>query len=919
MLRHERPVSGGASLIRVFSHIRGLYFGRLLLAALVLSCFLVSFAAAESPRVLVLNSYHDGYDWSDDETRGLTTVLTKAIPDAMLYIEYLDTKKFPQKKHFPRMADYYELKFRSMKIDALIVMDNAALEFATRYRARLFPAIPLVFCGINDYTPSMLRGMRPITGVAEVQDSSGTLEMALKHFPKTRSVFILHDYTDSGLAFRRELEGALGRFPDITVQFFGNEQLARTLEKVRLVPKDSLILILSYAVDSAGRTFTQAEAARLVSDASPVPVYGVHAAQLGNGVVGGRMLSGELQGNKAAELVIRILHGEPADKLPVLTTNISTVMLDYLVATRYGLNLDMVPPNALVMNRPLPTYAVNKTVFWLATLFALFVTGVAITLFITIRRRKRLERILAQEVEEHKTTGKILLQERNNLMAEKERLAITLSSIGDGVITTDTEGRVVLINEVAQQLCGWSQQEAAGKLLEHVFRIVNEATREPQANPVKEVLASGAIVELANHTTLICRDGSERTIADSAAPIHNLAGEVIGVVLVFRDMTEKMKVEAELFKAHKLESIGVLAGGIAHDFNNYLTAILGNIALARSKVGLENKISDLLEGAEIASMRAKGLTQQLLTFAKGGAPVRKLTSIGQILSDSASFVLRGSNVRCVFSIAEDLYPVEVDIGQMTQVFNNLVLNAAQAMPSGGQITITASNTNADGFEMLSNQEQRYVMITIEDHGVGITPEALARIFDPYFTTKEQGSGLGLAVVYSIVRNHMGEIRVTSRVNVGTTVTLLLPAADRAQAYDATAHAVGMLHGSGRILLMDDEVYICEVLAGMLNILGYDAVSCNNGLDAVRLYREALENNTRFDAVIMDITIPGGMGGEETIQHLFDLDPGVRAIVSSGYSNAPVMAQYREYGFKATLAKPYNIAEIGAVLKQVLAD
>ena len=905
--------------MRVFSHTRGLHIGRLLLAALVLSCCSVSIAAAESPRILVLNSYHDGYDWSDDEMRGLTVALTKAVPEAMLYVEFLDTKKFPRKNHFPRLASYFEFKYRSTDFDAIVVMDNAALEFATRYRSRLFTGIPLVFCGVNDYVPSLMRGMSPITGVAEAQDSSGTLGMALNHFPKTRDVFVLHDYTDSGLAFRRELEAALGRFPGVTVSFFRDEPVARTLEQLRAVPKDSLILILSYAVEKTGRTFTQAEAARLVSDASPVPVYGVHAAQLGNGVIGGRMLSGELQGSKAAELVVRILQGESASAIPVLTKNISSVMLDYQAATHYGLNLETAPTGALVINRPLPTYAVNKTVFWLGTLFALFVSGVAITLFITIRRRRRLERILAREVEEHKATGETLLQERNNLEAEKERLAVTLSSIGDGVITTDTEGRVVLINAVAQQLCGWSQAEAVGLMLETVFRIVNETTRQPQINPVHEVLTTGTIVELANPTTLIARDGSERTVADSAAPIHNQAGEVIGVVLVFRDMTEKRRVEAELFKAHKLESIGVLAGGIAHDFNNYLTAILGNIALARSMVPSTDRLSELLENAETASMRATGLTQQLLTFAKGGAPVRKMASIGQILADAASFVLRGSNVRSECTIPKDLYPVEVDIGQMTQVFNNLVLNAAQAMPNGGLVTITASNTDGESFDLLPGMGQRFVMITIEDHGSGIPADDLARIFDPYFTTKEQGSGLGLAVVYSIIRNHRGEVRVSSRINVGTMFTVLLPAAGKSQDIDATAYAAGVLQGSGRILVMDDEEYICDVLARVLKMLGYDTECCSNGEEALRLYRDALHSNRRFDAVIVDITVPGGMGGKEAVAHLLELDPEVRAIVSSGYSNAPVMAQYQEYGFKATLTKPYNIAEIGAVLKQVLVD
>lgn len=360
---------------------------------------------------------------------------------------------------------------------------------------------------------------------------------------------------------------------------------------------------------------------------------------------------------------------------------------------------------------------------------------------------------------------------RDSLESEKERLAVTLRSIGDGVISVDTAGRVVLLNKVAEQLCGWSQEEASGRPLAEVFPIVNETTHASIKNPVDEVLATGRIVELANHTVLVSRDGTERIIADSAAPIRDAAGAILGVVLVFRDMTQKKEIEEELFRARKLESLGVLAGGIAHDFNNLLTGILGNISMARMIVAEDHEAYPLLDRAQRASDRARDLTQQLLTFSRGGAPMKKVTSLAHLLIDSATFALRGANVRCSFAIPDELWPVEVDPGQMSQVVNNLVINADQAMPEGGVLTVRAENVPPAG------RHGRRVRIEFIDAGVGIPEKYLSRIFDPYFTTKQQGSGLGLATVYSIIRNHDGEIRVSSQPGTGTVFTVELPASD----------------------------------------------------------------------------------------------------------------------------------------------
>ncbi|ACV68594.1 ATP-binding protein [Desulfohalobium retbaense] len=503
------------------------------------------------------------------------------------------------------------------------------------------------------------------------------------------------------------------------------------------------------------------------------------------------------------------------------------------------------------------------------------------------------------------------------LAAEKELLAVTMRSIGDGVIATDIRGRVVLVNKVAEHLTGWSQEDALEQEVETVFALVSAIDGSSVPCPAKRALKHGEIFEIDDNVQLRQPSGLCIDIGDSAAPIRDRQSVIIGAVIVFRDIREEKRREQEHLRAEKLESLGVLAGGIAHDFNNILTAILNNITLARVGQRLDVAVASKLQDAERATQRAKKLTQQLLAFSQGGLPVTQCAPLDELLEDAISFALRGSNVCYRVDIPSDLWPVQVDTGQIAQVFDNLAINASQAMANGGQLDIWAENVpSAATFSSETQTSRGYVRVHFQDNGCGIPEADQGQIFDPYFTTKPEGSGLGLSSVFSIIKRHGGTIHVQSAEGRGTTFTLYLPAAE-GRPDCATQAKDRPITGQGRILVMDDEKEVRDVLGDSLEYLGYEPSFAANGEQVLELYRQQLQAGAGFDAVIMDLTVPGGMGGKETIKHLHELDREVRAIVSSGYSQDPVMARYREYGFAGVLMKPYTLEEVGQKLRSVL--
>lgn len=477
-----------------------------------------------------------------------------------------------------------------------------------------------------------------------------------------------------------------------------------------------------------------------------------------------------------------------------------------------------------------------------------------------------------------------------------------------GMFQTDAQGNCSYVNHRCCEILGREATELHGRGL------VECIAEQHRRRVLQQWLGTGPDERFSAEFQVTAGDGGLCWVLGQATPQAGPDGVVTGYVGTFTDISERIRLEEEQAKVSKLESIGVLAGGIAHDFRNLLTPILCNISLARIECQ-DPEVAECLRQAENAVMQTNELTEQLLTFSRGGAPKRRSTLLPDLLRDSTRLALSGSSINCEFQIADDLWPVEVDPHQLSRVLQNMVINSAQAMPQGGLVKVSATNVREIKHSTLRRETGRFILIEVSDTGSGISPEDLGKIFDPYFTTKASGNGLGLATAFSIIRQHQGKVGVVSQVGAGTTFSIYLPATEK-QPELLMVTGPEPEPGTGRVLVLDDDVNVLSTLRTVLGRLGYRVETALTGEEAIEQYRQALVTGDRFSAVILDLTVKGGMGGKETMPHLLKLDPHVRGIVASGYSDDPVLAHFREYGFCETLPKPYNVEQVSSMLLAV---
>lgn len=463
--------------------------------------------------------------------------------------------------------------------------------------------------------------------------------------------------------------------------------------------------------------------------------------------------------------------------------------------------------------------------------------------------------------------------------SEKEKFRVTLHCIGDGVIAADREGRIEILNRAAEFLTGWSGKNAVGKQFGEIFRIIDEKTGDRLANPVKKVIATGIAEEYENNILLEADDGSERSIAFSASPVRGKLGRLLGVAVVFRDITDRRKFFQEIVRVQKLDSIEVLAEGIAHDFKNILTVIQGNLSLAKINLPPNDPISEIITDAETASVRARDLTEQFQTFAKGGAPVKKISSIGTILKETMGFSLRGTGIKFHINICNDLWCVEADGGQMSQAISNITINAVQAMPYGGTIQAKLENVIVDKSDCLPILDGQYICMTIKDQGVGIDKEDIQKIFDPYYTTKRKGSGLGLAVTYGIVKKHDGHITVESEIGKGTVFRIYLPASDVRRQSGNNRQLEKIIEKVRRALVVDGNEETRSVSEKILDNSGFHTEISATVEGALDIFSEGVDLGIPFHVVIMDLDMAGEDSAEDILIKMINIDPLVKIIAS----------------------------------------
>ncbi|WP_438482637.1 PAS domain-containing hybrid sensor histidine kinase/response regulator [Oleiharenicola lentus] len=549
--------------------------------------------------------------------------------------------------------------------------------------------------------------------------------------------------------------------------------------------------------------------------------------------------------------------------------------------------------------------------------------------FDTLRMRRRdnhetlvyavIVRQLSRKKELQRVLGFVLpMPEGNEAPAQTgglapESLAALLGELREAILVANADGQIIELNAKAEKLLGRTTAQCLGSQAGDTFRLIHRLSKQPGESPIAKALTTGEATPLNAEFFLENGTTTPLPIAFSARPVVDPAGSPIGAVVVFRNPDEMTLTPEELIRANRFEALGQLAGGIAHDYNNLLTTILGGVSMAKDARDFSS-----LENSERACMAAKGLSKQLLNFAKGGTAVRQVVKPSEILADAVRLAAAGASTKIEVGVAADTSTICVDRGQMLQVFQNLIINAIQAMPAAhkGHIWINAGNIKLEDGQVAPLAAGTYVAFEVRDNGSGIKPEHLNKIFDPFFTTKKTGTGLGLATVLSIVKRHGGQMGLDSEVGNGTTFTVFLPQADKPIEVEARRPAT-LRFGTGRVLFMDDDEQISQLTGGMLTSLGYKFDLAKNGEEAVQLYKRYLNIGRPYDVVIMDLTVIGGMGGEQTFKVLRELDPDVRAIVASGYDNDDMARQFLNMGFLGYLTKPYRVADLGRILRTVL--
>ena len=861
---------------------------------------MVTFAGGH-PYVLVLNSYHKA-QWSDSILNGISSVFPED-GTVEIAVEYMDTKTINTPEYLNSLFTVYSKKYQQKNIDVVIVSDDNALNFALEHHEFLFGNAPIVFCGVNRYNEEALSDHRNVTGVLEHGDFEATLKIATKLKPETNKVYVVCDRTKTGLINLEDFMQTVEKsFPSLGVELLQDLTYDELSEQLTRVPGGSLVFFISFWSDSSGRNITPNDLSMAFSEAA-APVFSRSEWMLGRNVVGGMCVHGYSQGEAAAKLAKRIIDGDDPSSIKVITDSPNKYIFDYKQLHKFGLNPALLPQGAILLNPPTPFYMIDKHLLISIALALITSLSLVVVLMVTIVRRRKIEKALRSSEQRYRT------------LVDNIEMGITLIDKNYKVVTTNAT-QVKFLDKPIGYFTGkycFEEFEKRDRACEHCPGVIAMETGEMamcEAQGIRD-------------------DGSKISVRIKAFPLKDEDGEMVGFIELVDDISEELRLkndrkrlEDKMLQAQKLESLGILAGGIAHDFNNLLVGILGNADLALAKMPIESPGIPFIKKIITASERAADLSNQMLAYSGKGkftVEVFDLNTLVKEITHLLSTVITKKG-ELQFELSDGMALVEGDSTQLRQVIMNLITNASDALgqKEGTIKIVTGVKEEKAGYKVRSKTFDdlppgKYVFIEVCDTGSGMNKETREHIFDPFFSTKTSGRGLGLAAALGIVRGHNGAIEVYSGIGQGTTIKVLLPQASHKE-FDkspSTDDVSSILNSTEHqtVLLVDDDHSVLDVTSRVLQDKGYKILTAKDGLEALEVFRTMADT---ISIVVLDMTMPR-MGGEEVFKELRKINPKVKVLLSSGYSEQDAVNRFTERGLAGFLQKPYRIS---ALLKKI---
>jgi signal transduction histidine kinase/ActR/RegA family two-component response regulator len=869
----------------------------------------------DRPHLLVLNSYHPGLPWSQGLMRGLVSVFDDSGLPLVVHVEYLDGIRYPQDGIFPLMKEYLERKYEGIPLRVILATDDVALDFLFLYRDELFPGVPIVFSGPNDFSPQRLSIHTQITGIAENPDMRGTIDLVRTLHPDAPTIAVVADRNPASLRVIQglmEIEGELGLQGLFTV--LTDAGLEELLAEFQALPPGTPVVFHAFLRDAAGRTYpSNLQNLALLSGQSGLPFYTFKKIDIGHGAVGGAVISEELMAEIAAGMAVQVLQGVPVQSIPPLYDTPQVYLFDFEQLHKFGIKPDMLPDSAVILNRPFSLYHGHKKAFHAAGAGLILLMGLLAALVIRNRREHQERRRAEQELRESEEKLHALFSTMNEMVVLHD---LVFDAQGNPV-----DYRILDCNPAFYRVTGLKEGTVVGKTATQVYQTEDA----PFLDVFSSVAVSGKSTEFSTYYAPMDKHFFISVVCPRKNTFATITSDISEQV---RSETEREKLQSQLLQAQKMESVGILAGGVAHDFNNLLHMIRGNIELLARNPTIEPQGSARLESVFTSLDRAARLVQQLLLFSRKAEPGKERVDLNQEVREAVRMLERTipKMVALELHLDPDIWPISGDPVQIEQVLLNMANNSVDAMPEGGRLVIETGNVELDAdFVRLHPGASTgpHVLLTVSDTGCGMDAMTRKHVFDPFFTTKEvgQGTGLGLASAYGIVTAYGGYIQCYSESGQGTTFRIYLPAAEGGETGAKGPRSVANVpnteisndQGGQTILVVDDELTIRELTQEALEDFGYVVLSAANGEEALNIYQE---HGQAIDLVLLDLNMPG-MGGHKCLQQLLLLDPSVQVLIASGYSVNGQAGESLKSGAAGFIGKPYQLKELQAAVREAM--